>query len=328
MNGSDGIRRLVRPAPSTRTAARDVDDELQFHIDSRVQEPVAAGRPRADAESEAAREFGDVRAARAELTAIDRERLRRASWATSWESWWQDLRFAWRALRRRPGFSLTVLLTIALGVGATGAVFTVADAALLRPLPYAAPDALVHLWRTHVEDPDAKGDFAYPDLLDLRERARGFAAIAGYHSNRAVLGTGDRPLVLWTGKTSANFFGVLGVRPALGRLFVDGEDAVGAPRVVVLSHGLWTRHFSADSSVVGRTVQLDGAPYTVLGVLPSAFQFAPVGAADVWVPFDRPADWRARRSMNWFKAIARLDPGVTPERAARELDTQAATLAL
>ena len=326
MTGSDGFRRLFRLPPTPGSAARDVDDELQFHLESRVQELVATGRSRDEAEREAAREFGDLRAARAELTAIDRGRLRRAGWAEAWGSWWQDLRFAVRALRRQPGFSAAVLLTLALGVGATGAVFTVADAALLRPLPYAQPDALVHLWRTHTEAPDAKGDFSYPDLLDLRERAGSLAGLAGYHSNRIVLSEGDRPQVLWTGKTSANFFAVLGVRPALGRLFAAGEDAVGAPRVAVLSHALWTRRFAADSGVVGRPVQLDGASYLVLGVLPADFQFAPVGAADVWVPFDRPADWRERRSMSWFRVVARLKSGVTPVVAGRELDGLAATL--
>jgi predicted permease len=327
MIGPDGIRRLVRLAPTPRTAERDVDDELRFHLESRVQELVTAGHARAGAERIAAREFGDVGAARAELTAIDRRRLRRAGWADAWESWWQDVRFAWRALRRQPGFSAAVLLTIALGVGATGAVFTVADAALLRPLPYADPEGLVHLWRTHVEAPDARGDFSYPEYQDLQARGRAFSAVAGYHSNRIVLGEGDRPQVLWTGKTSANFFGVLGVQPALGRLFAPGEDAAGAPRVVVLSHAIWASRFASDPGVVGRAVQLDGAPYTVVGVLPASFQFAPVGAADVWVPFDRPADWRTRRTMNWFRVVARLAPGATPERAARELDALAAALA-
>ncbi|GLC23874.1 ABC transporter permease [Roseisolibacter agri] len=327
MTGSDGFRRLVRPAPSARSAARDVDDELQFHLESRVQELLAAGHPREEAERLAAREFGDVRAAREELTAIDRERLRRRGWAESFASWRQDLRFAWRTLRRRPAFSATVLLTIALGLGVTGAVFSVADAALLRPLPYAAPDRLVHLWRTATNAPDARGDLSYPELLDLRERARSLAGVAGYHSNRMVLGTGEQPRVLWAGKTSANFFAVLGVRPAAGRLFAEGEDAVGAARVAVLSHALWQRQFAGDASIVGRAVQLDGASYTVVGVLPATFQFAPVGAADVWVPFDRPADWRTRRSMSWFRGFARLREGATVARARQELDAVAAALA-
>jgi predicted permease len=327
MIGSDGFRRLVRLAPSPRTAARDVDDELRFHLESRVQELVAAGHAREHAERVAAQEFGDVRAARAELTAIDRGRLRRAGWRQAWESWWQDLRFAVRALRRRPGFAAAALLTLALGLGVTGAVFAVADAALLRPLPYAAPERLIHVWRTDVGDPDGRGDLSYPELLDLRERAPSLAGVAGYHSNRMVLGGADQPRVLWAGKTSANFFAVLGVRPAVGRLFVDGEDAPGSGRVVVLSHGLWQREYGGDPAVVGRAVQLDGASYTVVGVLPAEFQFAPVGAADVWVPFDRPADWLARRTMHWFRGFARLRADAPATAAARELDAIAAALA-
>jgi predicted permease len=326
----DGVRRLFRLPSNARSAgrdaARDVDDELRFHLESRVDALVAAGLSPAAAEAEARREFGDVRAARTELAAIDRGRLRRAGRTEWWAGWRQDARFAWRALRRRPGFAAAVLLTLALGLGATGAIFAAADAALLRPLPYAEPDALVHLWRTHARALDAKGDLSYPDFLDLRERAGAFAGLAGYHSNRVVLGAGDRPQVLWAGKTTANFFAVLGARPAAGRFFAEGEDATGAPRVAVLSHALWTRQFAGDPGVVGRSVRLDGAPYTVVGVLPPHFQFAPVGAADVWVPFDRPADWRERRSMSWFRVVARLKAGVTPASAGRELDALAATL--
>ncbi|HZF67257.1 MAG TPA: ABC transporter permease [Gemmatirosa sp.] len=322
----DGVRRLFRLPPTARSAAHDVDDELRFHLESRVQELVAQGHAPAEAARLAAREFGDVRAARAELTAIDQRRIQRGRRAAWWDGWWQDLRFAVRSLRRRPGFTAAVLLTIALGVGATGAVFTVADAALLRPLPYADPEGLVHLWRTHVEAPEAKGDFAYPELLDVRERSRTLAAVAGYHSNRMVLGAADRPQVLWAGKTSANFFDVLGVRPVVGRGFAAGEDAPGAGRVAMLSHGLWTRQFGADPGIVGRAVQLDGASYTVVGVLPAAFQFAPVGAADVWVPFDRPADWRARRGLSWLNVLGRLRAGATPIAAGQELAALAAAL--
>ncbi len=327
MTGSDGFRRLFRLPPTPGSAARDVDDELRFHLESRVHELVAGGLSRDEAERAAAREFGDLRAARAELTAIDRGRLRRAGWAESWGSWWQDVRFAARALRRRPGFAVAVLLTIALGVGATGAIFAVADAALLRPLPYVQPDALVHLWQAEAGSLNDRGDASYPALTDFRERASSFSALAGYHSNRMVLSEGDRPQVLWTGKTSANFFSLLGVRPALGRVFAEGEDAAGAPRIVMLSHALWTRHFAADPGIVGRAVQLDGAPYTIVGVLPADFQFARVGAADVWVPLDRPASWRTRRTMSWMRVIGRLKPGVTLDAAQRELDALSITLA-
>ncbi|MDF1502475.1 ADOP family duplicated permease, partial [Roseisolibacter sp. H3M3-2] len=275
----------------------------------------------------APREFGDVAAALGTVPALDAGPVLRAARAEWWESWWQDLRFAARALRRRPAFTAAVLLTLGLGLGVTGAVFAVADAALLRPLPYAAPDRLVAVWRHETGDPTQRGDLSYPELLDLRTRVPSLASVAGYHSNRMVLGA-DQPRVLWAGKTSANFFATLGVRPAAGRFFVEGEDEAGNGRVVVLSHGLWRRQFGGDPSVVGRTLPLDGASYTVVGVLPADFQFAPVGEADVWVPFDRPADWRPRRTMSWFRGIARLRGAATETSAARELDALAAALAV
>jgi putative ABC transport system permease protein len=327
MSHHEGFRRFFRLAATPRSAEREVDDELRFHLESRVAELVARGRPRQAAEREAAREFGDVGAARAELTAIDVGRLRRAERAEWWGGWAQDVRYAVRALRRAPGFAIAVLLTIALGVGANGAIFSVTDAALLRPLPYHEPDALVHLWTTTPRSLTGKGNSAYPNLLDWRRRSTTLSGIAGYHSNRMVLTQGDEPRVLWAGKTSANFFDVLGVTPAVGRRFAEGEDAVGAARVVMLSHGLWVHEFARDSAVVGRAVSLDGAPYTVIGVLPEAFQFALVGAAEVWVPIDRNAQMRENRSSSWFDVVARLRPGVRIERAQQEMDAIARDLA-
>ena len=323
----DGFRRFFRLAATPRSAEREVDDELRFHLESRVAELTARGLPRAAAEREAAREFGDVGAARAELTAIDRGRLRRVERAEWWGGWAQDVRYALRALRRAPGFAIAVLLTIALGVGANGAIFSVTDAALLRPLPYRDPDALVHLWSTSPRSLTGRGNSAYPNLLDWRRRATTLAGIAGYHSNRMVLTQGDEPRVLWVGKTSANFFDVLGATPAVGRRFAEGEDALGAPRVVMLSHALWARDFARDPGVVGRSVSLDGAPYTVIGVLPEGFQFARVGAAEAWVPFDRAAQMRESRSSSWFDVVARLRPGVPIERAQQEMDAIARDLA-
>ena len=329
MTPSDGIRRLFRLALASRShsAEREVDDELRFHLESRVAELVGRGHARADAEQEAAREFGDVGAARVELTAIDRRRLRRAERGEWWTGWVQDVRYAVRALGRQPGFTTAVLLTVALGVGANGAVFSAADAALLRPLPYQEPDRLVHLWQTSTAALSVKNDLSYPNFLDWRERSRSFSGLAGYHTNRMVLIGRDQPRVLWTAKTSANFFDVLGARPALGRLFAPGEDAVGAGRVVVLSHELWAREFGADARVLGSAVNLDGAPYTVVGVLPRQFQFARAGAADAWVPIDRGADMRERRRTSWFNVIGRLAPGVSLARAQREMDAVARDLA-
>jgi hypothetical protein len=205
----------------------------------------------------------------------------RAEW---WRGWIRDIRFALRALRRAPAFTAAAILTIAIGVGANGAIFSVTDAALLRPLPYREPNALVDIWGTSPTSSIGKSDVSYPNFLDWQQRSTAFVGLAAYNSNSMVLQHGDAPRVLLVGKTSANFFDVLGIRPAHGRFFAEGDDAVGAARVVVLTHGIWTREFGRDAAIVGRAITLDGAPYTVVGVLPPEFRFTSVGAAELFVP--------------------------------------------
>ena len=232
----------------------------------------------------------------------------------------QDLRHSARALVKRPGFTLAVVATIALGVGANAAIFSVVDSALLRPLPYAEPDRLVHLWfKSTTRGDGGRFEAAYPDFLDIRERAKSLDAVAGYHTNRATLATGDAAIVLPAAKVTANFFDVLGVTPLAGRRFETGEDEPGAAPVALISHGLWERAFGSDRSVVGRVVQLDGVPFTIVGILPPGFQFAASASADIWAPLDRSAAMRERRGTHWLKAIGRLRDGATAESAQREL---------
>jgi predicted permease len=236
----------------------------------------------------------------------------------------QYARYALRSLARRPGFTAAVVLTIALGVGANVAIFGVVRAALLRPLPYAQPDRLVHLFARDAKAQDGKPgyEFSYPDFLDLRERTRTLAGVAGYHTARLTLtgsAPGDRSLVLPAARVTANFFDVLGVPPLAGRRFVSGEDAIGAAKVAVVTHALWQRAFAGDPAIVGKTVMLDAAPHTVVGVLPASFTFAGSASADVWVPIDRPASMRERRGNHWLKPVARLKAGVTADAARRDL---------
>ena len=232
---------------------------------------------------------------------------------------WQDVRYATRGLLDRPGFTAAVVATIALGVGANAAIFSVVDAALLRPLPYARPDRLVHLSVRAASFPDKRFEASYPELLDLRRRTTTLAGVAGYHTARITLATGDRALVLAAGKATANFFDVLGVTPLAGRRFARGEDEIGAGRVALLTHGLWQRAFGGDRGIVGRVVRLDGVPFTVAGVLPASFQFAGAGSAEVWVPIDRPARMREARGNHWIKPVARLRDGATVDAAQRDV---------
>ena len=230
----------------------------------------------------------------------------------------QDVRYAIRGLANRPGFTAAVVATIALGVGANAAIFSVVDAALLRPLPFAGAERLVHLWERPASGEGKRSEASYPDLLEVRARTTTLAGVAGYHTARVTLASGDRAMVLPAGKVTANFFDVLGVTPLAGRRFAAGEDELGAGRVALLSHALWRRAFSEDRGIVGGVVQLDGVPFTVVGVLPARFHFAAAGGAEVWTPIDRPASMRERRGTHWIKPVARLRDGATLAGARRD----------
>ena len=240
----------------------------------------------------------------------------------------QDLKYALRQCAARPGFTAVAVLTLALGIGANTAIFSVADGVLLRPLPYQAPDQLVLLAEATKDLPYMV--VAYPDYLDWRQRNGVFSDVAVYDRYRNMNLTGvSAPERLAVAMTSANLFHVLGVRPALGRSFQDGEDRPGSEREVILSAGLWRRRFGADSAVLGRQILLDGNPFLVVGVMPAFLRFA--GGPDVWVPIGPfiDADMLNRENHPGLVAVGRLRPGVSVATAqdgmhalARQLETE------
>ncbi len=319
-------RKLFRHDTTRQTVQRDVDEEMRFHLNQRVGDLIARGASPDDARQTALREFGDVRAARAELASMDRRRVRK--WAAS--EWFasvrQDVRFAVRSLRKRPGFTATVLLTLALGIGANAAIFSVVDAVLLKPLPFAQPERLVHLWEIFQSKVDNRSEASYPDYLDWRARNHSFADIGGYHGGAFVFGV-EHPEIVRAGKTTANFFDVLGVHAAIGRTFATGEDAVGVPRRVLLSHAFWQRSFAGDRSVIGRTITLDGTSATIIGVLPKDFQFARLGDVSIWAPIDRLDRSRQQRGMHWLNIVGRLKDGVTTRAASADMSAVMGELA-
>lgn len=320
-----GIRRLLHLGATPRSILRDVDDEMRFHLHMRIEDLMHQGHSAHDAESKAVREFGDLSAARSELASIDR-RVARQGWWREWlGSLSQDVRFALRGLRSRPAFSATILLTLALGIGANAAIFSVVDAVLLRPLPYARPDRLVHLWETYEGKVDNRSEASFPDYLDWRARNRTFADLGGYHGGAFLYG-GAQPMSVPAARVTANFFDVLGVHASIGRTFAAGEDAIGAPRVAMLAFGFWRRELAGDRSVVGRTIQLDGNPATVIGVLPLDFQFARQGDAEIWAPISRDASWRENRGNHWIKVVARLRDGATLNTARADMSSIMHTL--
>src|SRR5215213_10029603 len=185
----------------------------------------------------------------------------------------QDLRFAARTLLKHPGFMVIAVVTLALGIGASTSIFTVVNAALLRGLPYKSPDRLYHLWEKTPKEEFSKREFSYPDYQDYQQN-NVFEGLVAYTGGRVLLsGLGD-PESVPGPRVSANFFSVLGVDPILGRTFQAGEDKPGGPKVTVLSYGLWQRRFGGDPAVIGRTLNINSETYTVIGVLPSSFQFA------------------------------------------------------
>jgi putative ABC transport system permease protein len=226
----------------------------------------------------------------------------------------QDLRYVLRSLAKAPGFTAIVLLTLALGIGANTAIFTVLNAVLLRPLPFADSDRLVAIRETFGQG--FEGSVAGPNVVDWRTRSHSFSGMLAFRaSSRALVGDGE-PEQVFTAMVSADFFRTLGVPPALGRGFADGEDQ-GVGTVAVLSDGLWRSRYGADPNVIGRTITLSGQPYTVIGVAPPGFTYP--GNAVAWLPMEYGLGRSAQRSSHSFDVVGRLAPGVTLEAAEADL---------
>ena len=221
-----------------------------------------------------------------------------------------DLRYALRALARAPGFTLAVVLTLALGIGANSAVFSVVDSVLLRPLPYSEPGRLVNIYGRY---PDfGRTATSLPDFQDLRAGTHSFESVAAHHGAAFVLTGEGEPERVTADRVTANFFSTLGVKPALGRGFVTEEEQVGGDdRVVMMSHGYWQRRFGGDQQIIGRQIMLSGSPYTVIGIAPPTFRYG--RDVDLWAPTR--ADTTLPRRAEFLSIVARLKPGVTVAQA-------------
>jgi predicted permease len=239
----------------------------------------------------------------------------------------QDLRYGFRMLVKRPGFAVVTIITLALGIGANTAIFTVVNAALLSPLPYKESERLVHLWETTPQKQFGEREASYPDYLDWKGQNQVFEGVAGYSRRSFNITGGDTPDRVQGAAVTDNFFQLLGVEPVHGRSFRPGEDQPNAERLALLSHGLWQRRFGGDMSVVGQTMMLNGNSYQIVGILPQRFSFAPVGAAQLWVTLNPNADQTSRRFMHWLNLIARLKPGVSVEQAQAGMGAIAQTIA-
>ena len=310
-----GLRRILRP-----NEKKEVSDEIAFHIQMRTAEFVEQGVDPAHARELAERRFGPVQPIQSALVESVRRRRRREDRAETLMSMTQDLRFAIRSLRRAPGFATSAIATLALGVGATVAVFTVVNGVLLRPLPYDDPARIHMIWITNTT-PDGKTSeipLSSGFFLDIQRQARGFESMAAFRAWSYALTEGGAPEAesLDGARVSPALFSVLGVRPALGQPFTTADVVPGAPSVAIIGHDLWRRRFGSDPAIVGRRVTLNGEAFTITGVMPSGFSF-PRGAelpssfgfglrTEVWTPlvFDS-SDTRNYGTMN-LSALGRL----------------------
>jgi predicted permease len=244
------------------------------------------------------------------------------------ESLLQDIRYGWRMLLRNPGFSATAVLTLAIGIGASTAIFSVVDTVLLRPLPYQQPDQLVVVTESLPGMSTGEIGVSAAEYQDYRERNRSFSQVAAYESAGFNLTGVGQPSRVNAAALSASAFPLLGVSPELGRAFTQEEDRYGSDNVVVLSHALWDHQYSGDRNILGKTVKLDEKPFTVIGVMPASFRFPFDGAplsevADLWVPIafepDRLSPENRTREFG-VGLIGRLKPGVSREQAQKDVE--------
>lgn len=236
------------------------------------------------------------------------------------ETLWQDVRYALRLLAKRPGFAAVTVLILGLGICANTAVFSFLDAMVLRPFVFREPDRIVRLWSINVENGSGLSQASPRDILYWRENARLFADITGYDTGTVTLMEGETPLRLDSADCFANFFSLLGIDAALGRTFSPEEGRPGNGRVVVVSHGFWQRHLGGELKAVGRTLTLDGNPYTVIGVLPADFEEPSLSTKpELWLPYasdpSQPASGR-----RWAKTLGRLKPEVSVAEAQTEIE--------
>jgi putative ABC transport system permease protein len=303
----------------------DVDEEIRFHMEEETEALVARGMSPALARDEALRRFGDVNHFRRECRSADERRLGRELRTENLSVLAQDLRYALRSLRHNPLFAGIAIVTLALGIGANTAIFSVVNGVLLKPLPYREPGRLVTVWETMKND--ERITISYWNYLDWRQRQRGYEDITVWNPFGAFTMTGNGAAErVRNAMVGGNYFQLLGVRPALGRLIEPRDDSPSAPRVVVLSYAFFQGRFAADASLIGKSIILDEAPYTVIGVLPPEVRIANRDAIIPLAPEVAANPPRFVRENHGLYGIGRLKPGVTLDQARADLQRVSAEL--
>jgi putative ABC transport system permease protein len=293
-----------------RRRYNELSESIREHLAEKIAALMDRGMTRDEAERTARREFGNV-------TRIEERSREVWQWPTL-ESIWADIRFASRQLWKSPGFTVAAALTLALGIGATAALFSVIDAIVLRPLPYNDVKRIVS-----IQTYSPSGDWqmsSWPGYLETRRLNRTFEALAGYEDFWGMtLKVGDQTRYLNVDQGTDNFFDVFGVRPLLGRTFAPGEDQPGKNNVVVLSYEVWRQSFNADRNVIGKVVNLDGEPYEVIGVMPAGFRF-PFGKPNlIYIPMHVRSNFIGEWRTHWLITFGRMKSEVSLQQAGADM---------
>ena len=323
------LRTALRALLRRSQAEREMDEELRYHIERQTEQNIRLGMSPEEARYLARKAFGGVEQAK--------ERSRDTRGIRRLEELWQDLRYGARMLKNQPGFTLIAVVTLALGIGANTAIFSVINGVLLRPLAFHNPDRLFMLWTNNPIYQLGFHEFpaANTDLPEWRATATSFEQLAAFQSNPADLSGGGDPEQVGGVEVTANLLPLLGVQPLLGRNLSAEEEQPGRDRVAILSYALWQRRFGGDREILGKTITVNGSPRTVIGILPEGFHFPRATEmpsayhlpekTDLWTPLARDAGyWSTRSQRQWVPIVGRLNAGVTQAQAQAEMDAIAA----
>jgi putative ABC transport system permease protein len=303
----------------------DLDEELRSHLEMRAADSMAAGKTPEEARYDAQRRFGNATLIKEDTRAMD---------TIGWlEETARDFRHAFRLLRRSPGFTAVVVLTLALGIGANTAIFSVINSVLLRLLPYHDPDRLVMVWESNSEHPNPHNTVSPPNFLDWQTRNTVFSHMAFIFDERENLTGNGEPQEVVVQAVSTNFFSLLGVDPLIGPGFSPENGQPGHDNVVILGYGFWKERFAGDAAIVGKSILLNGHPIAVVGVAPQNFTWfvkdgSLVGAKpQMWSPFVFPPSFHNHKDIGRFMTVAaRLKPGVSYRQAQKEMTAIASEL--
>lgn len=309
------LRRMLNLFSRT-TLDHEIEDELRSHLEMRIDDNIATGMSAEEARRDALLRFGNL--------SSTREQTMEADVNLTLSGIWSDVRFGWRQLRRDTSFAWTAILVLALGFCGSVAIFAFVDAVLIKPLPYQNPSRLVALFESTSLGP--RFHLSYLDYLDWKRQNKTFRSLEAYDEKTVALDTTKGKQVVGSAAVSAGFFRTLGVAPVLGRDFRDGEDTPAAARTAILSYAAWQNRYGGRIDVLGQAIALEGVPYTVVGVLPQGFHFAPAATAEFWTALHGSSDPNGRGEHGLW-AIARLKDGVTAETASSDMALIARQLA-